>query len=243
MPSFDELASVTALLGGSSFVSQSKQHAVIILFSLFAHSTEFFPARDQVLEQCLCDCHCGNLSTQYSAQLWPSLRGTLCNHREAQLCSQPPPQPADAGSHDLRLRREAEVGVSGGPESTRRWNGPLCAGAAGTERQHRTVSRARRLVGKSCWVRGEFFPAFLRRASGLVSEASSLFLSVEAYGNDVSLIAQCRQPGISPQGLHPKEVQLPSTPPFCRRSHAPDIHPFVHYDLFCIIISSVRASS
>ena len=112
LPSFDELASVTALLGGSSFVSQSKQHAVIILFSLFAHSTEFFPARDQVLEQCLCDCHCGNLSTQYSAQLWPSLRGTLCNHREAQLCSQSPPQPADAGSHDLRLRLES-------PSSTR----------------------------------------------------------------------------------------------------------------------------
>lgn len=139
LPSFDELASVTALLGGFSFVSQSKQHAVIILFSLFAHSTEFFSARDQVLEQCLCDCHRGYLyPVQCPALTFPK-RNALQPYSSPALL---PAATAASGRWESRLApaQRGRGGVSGGPESTRLWSRPLCAGAWGEGGGHRKTA-------------------------------------------------------------------------------------------------------
>lgn len=164
-----------------------QQHAVIILFSLFAHSTEFFSARDQVLEQCLCDCHRGYLYPVQCPALTFLKRNALQPYSSPAPCSQPPPRPVDARESRRGPAQRGRGGVSGGPGEHAPVEPGLCAQARGgrgwAPKDSTEPPPGRSLVGKSCRVRGEFFPSLLRRASGLVSETSSVFLSVEAYGN------------------------------------------------------------
>lgn len=110
---------VNAPLGVSSVIPEQTERAMINLFSLFAHSPEFFPSRDQVLEQCLCDYHRGYPHRAHGPTLALPKKNAPATKEDTSL-----------KESWLRLRTAAEVGWA----STRRgraWG--ECAGAAGTE--------------------------------------------------------------------------------------------------------------
>lgn len=213
---------VNAPLGGSSVIPEQTERAMINLFSLFAHSTEFFPSRDQVLEQCLCDYHRGYPHRAHGPTLALPKKNAPATKEDTSL-----------KESWLRLRTAAEVGWA----STRRgraWG--ECAGAAGTEGTPRNASGARRLVRKLCRVGGEFF-LFPSQRVRLVSEASALFRLVEACGNDVNLTrsTQAAQGSLC-RGFTQMKVRLLSNSHFPSSADSPT--PQIHI-LSLIMIFSV----
>eukprot|EP00069_Balaena_mysticetus_P006299 bmy_00961T0 len=174
---------VNAPLGGSSVIPEQTERATINLFSLFAHSTEFFPSRDQVLEQCLCDYHRG----------YP--------HRAHGPTLALPKKNAPATTEDTSLpfscphSRPAREGVM---------TAPAHSGGSGGVR--------------------------------LVSEASALFLLVEAWGNDVNLTRSTQAArGSLCRGFTQMKVRLLSNSHFPSSADSPT--PQIHILSFIMIFS------
>ena len=206
---------------------------MINLFSLFAHSPEFFPSRDQVLEQCLCDCHRGYPHRAHGPTLALPKKNAPATTEDTSLpFSCPHSRPAREGIM-IAPAHSGGSGVSVDAERTRLVRGPVCAGAAGTEGTPRTTSGARRLVGKLCRVGGEFF-LFPSQGVRLVSEASALFLLVEACGNDVNLTRSTQAArGSLCRGFTQMKVRLLSNSHFPSSADSPT--PQIHILSFIVI--------
>lgn len=164
--------------------------------------------------------------TGHTAQLWPCPRRTP---------RQPKRTPA-LRSHDCACAQRRKWGERRRGEDAPGESAQARRGRKERPETPRNASGARRLVRKLCRVGGEFF-LFPSQRVRLVSEASALFLLVEACGNDVDLTrsTQAAQGSLC-RGFTQMKVRLLSNSHFPSSADSPT--PQIHI-LSLIMIFSV----